>query len=181
MKPLPRHNSSLLILSVIFFSITLSPSTSAQTLTPSGAHALNDWRSVQSLPARTRIRLATDKKKTACFIDSVTEDHLVCSSSSSKAGKQTSYAKEEIKEIKLTNRTRSTLAGIGIGGGIGAGALVAVAINSHDNNGPYSICCTNSDAALVGGAVIGAAGAITGAALGYAKDWFAGPVVYRRP
>lgn len=182
MKPLLRHNSSLLILSVIFFSITLSPSTSAQTLTRSGAPALNDWHSVQSLTARTRIRLTTGKKKTACFIDSVTEDHLICSLSSSKAGSQTSYAKEEIKEIKLTNRSRSTVIGTAVGGGIGAGvgALVAVAINSSEKN-QNSICCRNSDAALAGGAVIGAAGAITGAALGYAKDWFAGPIVYRRP
>lgn len=39
-------------------------SASAQNLTPSRVHALsNDWRSVQALPAQTRIRITGDRKK----------------------------------------------------------------------------------------------------------------------
>lgn len=179
MKPLLRHHSSLLILSVIlFFSITLSPSTSAQNLTRSGAHALDDWHSVQSLAAQTRIRLTTDKKKTACFIDSVTDDHLTCSSSSAQGSTETEYSKSEIKEIKLTNRSHSTVAGtfLGLGVGAGVGAAVGVMINSG-----IAYHTTHAKAAGAGAAVGATAGVIAGAALGYAKDWFAGPVVYRRP
>ncbi len=180
MKPFLRCSRFLLVFCGILSAATLPISASAQNITKGAAQSVTDWHSVQALPAQTRIRIIADKKKKTCYIDSATEDHLTCSSSSSNKSTQVEYTKEEIKEIKLTNKTRSTLGGAAIVGGVGAGvgALIGVAIHSGSNN---SICCRTSVVAGVTAGVIGVAGAITGAALGYANDWFAGPVIYRRP
>lgn len=182
LKSFLRYSTFPLILCGILSTAALFTSASAQNITKAAAKSLSDWHAVQALPAQTRIRIIAGKKKTACFVDSVADDHLTCSSSSSKSSTQAEYAKEEIKEIKLTNKSRSTLGGAALIGGAsaGAGALIAVAINGS-NNSQFNICCRNSEAAAVGAGVAGAAGAITGAALGYAKDWFASPVIYRRP
>jgi hypothetical protein len=160
-------------------SATLPVPASGQNLTQPAAHAPNDWHRVQALPALTRIRLISDKKKSTCFIDSVTDDHLVCSSSSSKGSTQTEYSKEEIKQIQLRHgsRSHSTAAGAALGLGIGAGvgALFGIALNG-------AVHTTTAKAAGAGAAVGATAGVIAGAAIGSASDWGAGStVVYQRP
>jgi hypothetical protein len=162
-------------------SATIPVPASAQNLTQPAAHAPNDWHSVQALPALTRIRLITDKKKTTCFIDSVTDDHLICSSSSSKGSTQAEYPKAEIKQIQIPHRSRSHStavgAAVGLGTGAGLGALFGIAINSE-----VAYHTTTAKAAGAGAAVGATAGVIAGAALGSATDWAGGStVVYRRP
>lgn len=176
MKLSLRFNIFFLIFFGIILSATSSTSATAQNLAKTEAQPPTGWHAVQSLPAETRIRLTTSKKKTTCYINSATEDNLVCSSSSSKAAKQTSYPKDEVTEIKLTNRSRSTLAGAAIlaGAGAGIGALIGKATTSKDDWFPGL-------ATGVGAAIGGISGAIAGGTLGYAKDWFAGPVIYHRP
>lgn len=159
----------------------LSLPASAQNLAPSSVHALsNDWRSVQALPAQTRIRITGDRKKKICFVDSVTEDHLTCSPTLAQSSAHYEYSREEVKEIKLTNRSRSTASGALLGAGIGAGtgALIGLAANSGNKGG---LCCSNGQAAGLVASIGGAAGALAGAAVGHGTDIFAGPVVYRRP
>lgn len=181
MKSSLRCNIFPLVFCGILFVVTPSVSASAQTLTQGSVHALGDWHSVQALSAQTRVRITRGRKKTTCFIDSVSDDRLTCSSSSSMGSTQAEYAKEEIKEIKLTNRTRSAVGGAALGAGIGAGvgAAIGAVVNSVDQS---SYLHVSSGKATGVGAVIGVlSGAIAGAALGHSKDWFAGPVIYRHP
>lgn len=153
---LPHHR---ICLAAVLLTATFSLSASAQNLTPSRVHALsNDWRSVQALPAQTRIRITGDRKKTICFVDSVTEDHLTCSDSRAQDSAHYEFSREETKEIKVTNRSRSTASGalLGAGIGAGAGALIGAAVNSGHSSDFIHI----SNGTIAG--VVAAVGSVAG-------------------
>jgi hypothetical protein len=124
-----------------------------------------DWARVKQLRPHIRVHLSTDRGSHLCSVDAVDDVSLTCSSGHS--GK--TYARAEIKSIKVTEYALSTLGGAFIGGG--AGALVGLGCCAH--NGGLA------DAYAVGsGAVVGA---VAGAGVGAATDLFRGPLVYRRP
>ena len=142
-----------------------------------GARPLtNDWNRVQALPLQSRIRVVSDQNKATCFVDAVTADHLTCSRSRGHQDTQMGYSREQVKQIKLTHRARSSAAGAAIGVAVGAGVGAAVFLGLNEN-----IHTASTRAAGAGAAVGSVALGLVGGALGYGLDIFAGPVIYQRP
>jgi len=173
LKSFPRSGSFPLVLACISFTATPSIPASAQNITQGAVHALSDWHSVEGLPAQTRIRIASSNESTICYLDSVTDDHITCSSSPSRKGTLHEFGREEVKQIKLTNRSRSTAVGAALGAGVGVaiGAAVGNAVGGASGAKPAGV-------GAAGGAAVGV---LVGALFGHATDMFAGTVVYRRP
>ena len=88
-----------------------------------------DWNRLKSLPVHTKVHVAGDKQSKVCLIDSVDDATLQCS----KGHSQYSFARAEVKSVKLARYTRSTLVGLGIGLGVGAGVG---AIIGHEKEKP---------------------------------------------
>jgi hypothetical protein len=129
-----------------------------------------DWARVKQLRQHIRVHLSTDRGSHLCSVDAVDDVSLTCSSGHS--GK--TYARAEIKSIKVTEYALSTLGGAFIGGG--AGALVGLGCCAHNGGSGFGAL---ADAVAVGSGA--AVGAVAGAGVGAATDLFRGPVVYRRP
>ena len=91
------------------------------------------------------------------------------------------FQRNEVTEIRALGRGRSAAVGTTVGFGIGAagGALVGLAINSGDK-GSY-VHVSSGKAVGVGAALGGTALAIVGSLIGYSRDSFGGPILYRRP
>ena len=121
-----------------------------------------NWQRVQQLPTHTRVHIYADTRNRACSIESVTDDGLTC-------GHKT-FARSEIKSIKLTRYAVSTAAGaaIGAGGGAAIGAGIAAS-----GDGFF----TKRETA----GVLAVIGVIPGALIGWGTDFAKGPTVYRRP
>lgn len=128
-----------------------------------------NWLRVQQLPLHTKIRVNADRKGRVCFLDSVDDEHLSCSTGGAAKTPSYTYSRSEIKSIQLTHYVRSTLLGTAIGAS--AGAVIGFA-SYEDSTGN-----TNRGAAAGGGALLfGLIGAVTGAV----TDFTRGPTVYRR-
>jgi hypothetical protein len=155
------------ILMFVLFLCGVTASLAAQSSTTGGS-----WDQVRHLPAGTRVHVAGDKQSKTCAIDLVDDATLRCSKESS----QYSFVRAEVKSVKLTRYTRSTLVGLGIGLGVGAGVG---AIVGHAQEKPDDFFPGLSTEACA--AVGGAAGAIAGAAIGGPTDFLRGPTVYQRP
>ncbi len=132
----------------------------------------SNWERVKHLPPHTRVHVAADNQNKTCAIDLVDDATLRCS----KGKSQYSFERGEVKSVKLTRYTRSTLVGLGIG--LGAGVGVG-AIAGHAQEKPNDLFPGLSTEAYA--AIGGAAGALAGAAIGGPTDFLRGPTVYRRP
>jgi hypothetical protein len=130
------------------------------------------WERVRHLHAGTHVHVAGDKQSKTCTLDLVDEATLRCSQGSS----QYSFPRAEVKSVKLTRYTRSTLVGLGIGLGVGAG-VGAIAGHTQEQPGDFFHGLTTEAYTVIGGA----AGLIAGAAIGGPTDFLRGPTVYRRP
>jgi hypothetical protein len=155
------------IMLVVLFLCGASASLAAQA--PSGG---GSWDRVMHLPAGTRVHVAGDTKSKTCTIALVNDATLQCS----KGNSQYSFLRAEVKSVKLTRYTRSTLVGMGIGLGVGAGVGAIVGHAQEKPNDFFPGLSTEACAA-VGGAV----GLIAGGAIGGPTDFLRGPTVYRRP
>ena len=124
----------------------------------------SDWDRVRHVPAGTKVHVAADKQSETCRIDVVDEATLRCSNGHS----QYSFARAEVKSVKLTRYAVSTLVGAGIGAGVGAGIGLGV---TQDKNGWF-----NGD---IRGVFAALGGVVGGAAMG-PTDVFRGPTIYRR-
>ena len=131
-----------------------------------------DWNRLKSLPVHTKVHVAGDKQSKVCLIDSVDDATLQCS----KGHSQYSFARAEVKSVKLARYTRSTLVGLGIGLGVGAGVGAIIGHEKEKPNDFFPGLTTDAFAAI-GGAV----GLIAGGAIGGPTDFTRGPTVYRRP
>jgi len=154
---------------LLFVMILCGASASLAAQAPSGDAG---WDRVRHLPAGSHVHVAGDKLSKTCALDLVDEATLRCSKGSS----QYSFPRDEVKSVKLTRYTRSTLVGLGIGLGAGAG-IGAIAGHAQEQPGDFFPGLTTGAYAVVGGAV----GAIAGAAIGGPTDFLRGPTVYRRP
>jgi hypothetical protein len=132
----------------------------------------SNWGRVKHLPVHTRVHVAGDKQSKTCEIDLVDNATLQCS----KGNSQYSFARAEVKSVKLTRYARSTLVGMGIGLGVGAG-VGAIAGHAEEKPNDFFPGLSTEAFAAVGGAV----GAIAGAAIGGPTDFLRGPTLYRRP
>jgi hypothetical protein len=106
------------------------------------------------------------------MIDLVDDATLRCS----KGGSQYSFERDEVKSVKVTRYTRSTLVGLGIGLGVGAG-VGAIAGHTQEKPGDWFPGLATEAFAAVGGA----GGLLIGGGVGAATDFMKGPTVYRRP
>lgn len=152
---------------VVSFAASLAAALPAFAQTPAAGA---DWRRLQQLPKGTRLHVAADAKTRLCNLDQVTDDALTCSKGRLLGAAHYTFARAEIKSIKLTRYTVSTLAGAGIGAGV-AGAISLATIRGGtfiDFSGPAR-------------AVITVAGGVLGAAATGPADAFRGPTLYRRP
>jgi hypothetical protein len=130
------------------------------------------WDRLKHLPVHTRVHVAADKQSKVCAIDLVDDATLQCS----KGHAQYSFARDEVKSVKLTRYTRSTLVGLGIGLGAGAGVGAAIGHSKEKPNDFFPGLTTDAFTAI-GGAV----GLIAGGAIGGPTDFLRGPTVYQRP
>jgi hypothetical protein len=130
------------------------------------------WDRVRHLPAGTRVHVAGDTKSKTCAIELVDDATLRCS----KGNSQYSFARAEVKSVKLTRYGRSTLAGMGIGLAAGAG-VGAIAGHAQEKPDDFFPGLSTEAYAAVGGA----AGLIAGGAIGGPTDFLRGPTLYRRP
>jgi hypothetical protein len=139
------------------------------------------WQRVQALSPVSKIRIASDARNATCFVVAVSDAELTCSRSPSATGHPLVFRRSAIKNIKSSRKGHSATVGllIGLGAGAGIGAGLGVAENSGDKG---SFLHESSDAkpaavgAVLGAILLGGAGA----AIGYATDLFAGPLIYRR-
>ena len=155
------------IMLFVLFLCGASASLAAQT-SPAGG----SWDRLKHLPAHTRVHVSGDKQSKTCAIDLVDDATLQCS----KGNSQYSFARAEVKSVKLTRYTRSTLVGMGIGLGVGAG-VGAIAGHAQEKPNDFFPGLATGAFAAVGGA----GGLIAGAAIGGPTDFMRGPTIYQRP
>ncbi len=160
---------SLLVCSIL--------SLSAQTAVTAPS---DDWRRVEQLSQHTRIKISADHKHANCFVDSVNDEILVCSHTSKGGSDTIAFPRSEISKIKLSNKRKSTLGGLGLGLAVGAGAGAGILEGINKGQNPHGSFVTGSEALGVGAAIGGVIGTGIGAGAGSATDWLAGPVIYQR-
>ena len=160
---------SLLVCSVL--------SLSAQTKVTASS---DDWHRVEQLSPHTRIKISVDHKHANCFVDSVTDETLICSHTSKGGGDTIAFPRTEVREIKLANKRKSTLGGLALGAGIGAGAGAGIFEGINKSQNPDGSFVTAPEALGVGAAIGGVIGMGIGAGVGRSTDWLAGPLIYKR-
>jgi len=130
------------------------------------------WDRVRHLPAGTRVHVAADNQSKTCALDLVDDATLRCS----KGTSQYSFARAEVKSVKLTRYGRSTLVGLGIGLGVGAG-VGAIAGHAQEKPNDFFPGLSTEAYAAIGGT----AGLVAGGVIGRLTDFTRGPTVYLRP
>ena len=130
------------------------------------------WDRVRRLPAGTRVHVAADNQSKTCALDLVDDATLRCS----KGTSQYSFARAEVKSVKLTRYGRSTLVGLGIGLGVGAG-VGAIAGHAQEKPNDFFPGLSTEAYAAIGGT----AGLVAGGVIGRLTDFTRGPTVYLRP
>lgn len=132
-----------------------------------------DWSSVQALPAQTRLRIVTDTNIQTCFLDSVSNDRIACSSKPTHSGSHYEFAREKVKNIRLSGHFSSTAAIVTAASFTGAGA----AIGATQDKG-----ITNSAKPVAVGAAGGlGVGVVVGLIVGHTYGGTRGSIVYNRP
>jgi len=91
--------------------------------------------SPRRLQPGTRVHISSDKKGRTCFFASVDDATLVCSRRPA-SGTHYTFPRSEVRTVKLTRYTVSTLAGMGIGAGagLGIGAALGPAVAPKTNS-----------------------------------------------
>lgn len=128
----------------------------------------SDWQHLKAVPLHIKVHVAADKISRTCHIEAVTDDVLQCSKDVFGHNAHYTFQRGEVKSVKLTRYTGSTLGGAAIGAG--AGAAVGFGLTTNPNG-------------WFNGAARGAftlLGAVIGAATMGPADTFRGPTVYRR-
>lgn len=131
------------------------------------------WQSVQALPSQTRVRIAADAETQTCFVDSVTEERIACSSGPSHAGAHHEFAREQVKSVRLTGHFNPMAAVVtaaaftAVGAGMGATQTRGL---------------SSSGKAIGVGALSGfSTGVVVGWIVGRSTGGLHGALVYRRP
>jgi hypothetical protein len=130
------------------------------------------WERLKALPVHTRVHVSADKMSRTCNLVSVDDDTLVCSKSRLVSTAHYTFARQEVKSVKLTRYIASTLVGIGVGAGVGA--ILGRVVSPPNKNAFLDFSSITRDAFTVGGAV-------AGGAAGGPTDFLRGPTVYQRP
>jgi hypothetical protein len=162
-------------------SVSMEPSSSIrlEALPPAGpppsAQDLS-WRHLQAIPQHTHMHVSAERGSATCYFISADESTLTCGRRSGSLHGRHTFARQDVRNVKLTRYAVSSVAGFGIGAGLAA--VIGYAAAGSDK------CTTNlcfdffsrGDVA----AVFAAPGALIGAAIMGPTDTFRGPTVYRR-
>lgn len=131
-----------------------------------------NWQRVQQLPLHTYVHVASDKMTRVCNVDSVDTESLTCSAGHMVNMAHYTFARSEIKSVKVTRYMVSTVGGAAIGAG--SGLLIGVGVAHSTQSFPIV-----SNKAIWG--IFSAAGGIAGALIGGPTDFLRGPTIYKRP
>lgn len=132
-----------------------------------------DWHSVQALPAQTRVRIVSDTKIQTCFLDSVSNDRIACSSKPSHSGSHYEFAREQVKNIRLTGHFSTAAAIVTAAAFTGAGAAIGATQDKGISNSAKPIA--------VGAAGGLGVGVVVGLIVGHTYGETRGSIVYSRP
>ena len=127
---------------------------------------------LSALPAGTHIHIAADQMRKTCFLASVDDVKLVCTKRKNLSGTNYTFARTEIRSVKLVRYRRSTLAGLGIGlaAGLGVGAI-AGQLASPNTNSWFDLSVIAREVIIgIGGTV----GLVAGGTIGAQPTCFAG-------
>jgi hypothetical protein len=145
------------------------------------AHAqvpVDTWHHLAALQPGTHIHISSDKKSRTCFYASADDASLTCSRKHS-GGTVYTFPRTEVRTVKLTRYTLSTVAGMGIGAGAGLAIGAAVGqVASPKTNSSFDFSGIGRDVITGIGGVVGF---IAGGAIGGPSDFLRGPTLYRRP
>jgi hypothetical protein len=169
----PNFDSTLKIqepfMRLVVLSLALLPACSAtlaqQTTSPTSG---TGWQKVQMLPAGANINVKTRTGHASCKLKSVDADSLTCTH-----GKDFTFQRTDIVNIRIPHRGRSTLIGLAAGGGVGA---IIGAAATHGSPCNQFCFISSADVALA----TGLAGGVVGAVVGVTTD-FTRSTVYKAP
>jgi hypothetical protein len=138
------------------------------------------WSHIAALPPSTRMHVAADKNGKTCYLVSSDDAKLTCSKGKDSSGDSYTFARADVKSVKLTRKGRSTLVGLLIGGGAGwgVGALVG---HFKDPNHPGAILDFSGLSRDVDTGIGIGVGLVGGGVLGVTTDFLRGPTIYQRP
>lgn len=123
-----------------------------------------DWSAVASLPLGTPVEVQSQGNETLKgTIASVSDASLVLTL---KNQTSKTVTRQDIARVYLAGK-RHVVLGAVIGGGIGFGTGAAIGAASCGSAGSF---CTRGQGVAVAGGILGAAGALVGAAIGLHKD-----------
>jgi hypothetical protein len=165
------NTPSLWVLALVVSTLVAGNSIALPALSESASPG-DSWSHLRALPPQARINVAGGRISKVCHFISADDEQLICSSGRRSSAKQFTFARADVRNVKLTRYAESTLAGAGIGAG--AGAVVGAAVNSQSKGGLFSF-----PAAILGITI--ASGALAGGAIGGPTDFLRGPTIYQRP
>ena len=154
------HVTHLRRLFLVFTAILFAAAANAQA-----PAAGSNWDHLKALPPNTRMHVSADKGGHTCRLVSVDDASLICGSHT--------FARAEVKKVKLTRYGVSYAAGAGIGAGVGLGVGLGLASGTQDG--------FFKDSKGQFGGIGAGVGAALGALVTGPADLFRGPTVYRRP
>ena len=92
----------------------------------------SNWQHIQALPAGTTVHVKARTASASCALKAVDADSLTC-----MRGKDITFQRTEIRSIRISRRTRSTLVGtaIGVGVGVAVGAALSQSLWTKKSKG----------------------------------------------
>jgi len=136
--------NKILLAAVLFFLPSVIFAQEKTTRPPEGS----DWHKVEVLPVGTPIYITVQKHTTRCVLMSVGVDSVTCNN-----GKDSVFQRAEIKTIKVSHHTRSTLVGLGLGW-VAADVMGVVALDKMSGSGAAAVA-TAGVAVLIAAPIIG--------------------------
>lgn len=133
----------------------------------------SDWHSVEALPSQTLVRITASGNTATCFIDSVSDDRIACSSQSSHSGTHNEFARDQVTTVRLTGHFSGGAAVITAAAFTAAGA----GIGATQTKG-FSTPAKPIGVGAAGGLGVGV---IAGALVARAAGKSHGTIIYRRP
>ena len=133
----------------------------------------SDWHSVQALPSQTLVRITAGGNTATCFIESVSDDRIACSTRPSHSGSHHEFTRDKVTAIRLTGHFSPGAAVITAAGFTAAGA----GIGATQTRG-YSTSAKPIGVGAAGGLGVGV---VVGYFVGHSFGSSHGAIIYRRP
>ncbi len=124
---------------------------------------------MRALPVGTQVHISAATRHALCELTAVDEERIACSQDTGVGTRALTFARSEVRLIKLARRGRSAVLGASIGAGAGAlaGGIEGARSNYFAFKGAYAL-------------IYAFAGGFAGAPAGYLTD-FSASTIYRAP